>query len=207
MVDMAREMIAVTMGRKTVADVCELLRKGIVNAARDGKTCVINVDKLAPDFTSKYTGDAENFPAATIFNKAEWEKKENYIKIVRESENCSVAGQNPGHYVMQPGFVHLERMVGESWFGLPDVECRAVAFVDVHTQIVIGAIIVRDRTYRVAEKFEHRPKEFHGRREICDRSRSTRTRPSQASRNPGRQPRQNGTIPDLDGASLQFGPG
>ena len=104
MVDMAREMIAVTMGRKTVADVCELLRKGIVNAARDGKTCVINVDKLAPDFTSKYTGDAENFPAATIFNKAEWEKKENYIKIVRESENCSVAGQNPGHYVMQPGF-------------------------------------------------------------------------------------------------------
>lgn len=46
-----------------------------------------------------------------------------------------------------------------------------------------------------------------GRREICDRSRSTRTRPSQASRNPGRQPRQDGTIPDLDGASLQFGPG
>ncbi|GAE67377.1 DNA recombination protein RmuC [Cutibacterium acnes JCM 18909] len=46
-----------------------------------------------------------------------------------------------------------------------------------------------------------------GRREICDRSRSTKTRPSQASRNPGRQPRQDGTIPDLDGASLQFGPG
>ena len=88
------------MGRKTVADVMETLRKGLVNAARDGKTVIINVDKLSPDFSTQYTGDADNFPAATVFDKAEWEKKENYMKLVRESENFSIGGQNPGHYIM-----------------------------------------------------------------------------------------------------------
>ena len=44
-------MLAVTMGRKTEADVIESLRKGLVNAARDGKTVIINVDKLSPDFS------------------------------------------------------------------------------------------------------------------------------------------------------------
>ena len=92
------------MGRKTEADVIESLRKGLVNAARDGKTVIINVDKLSPDFSGQYSSDADNFPAATVFNKGEWEKKDNYMKIVRESENCSIGGQNPGHYTMQPKF-------------------------------------------------------------------------------------------------------
>ena len=67
---------------------------------RDGKTMCINIDKSCPDFFGKY--NCADFPTDLCFDSAQWKLKENYIKIVKEEENTSIGGINPGMYFLQP---------------------------------------------------------------------------------------------------------
>ena len=101
---MAPAMMKKSIGQGTVADVLEGCRKAIVGTARNGNTCVLFTDKLTPDFINEYTGDEKNFPSNIVFDKDAWANQENYIKVVREDENHSIGGLNPGMYTMQPGF-------------------------------------------------------------------------------------------------------
>mgnify|MGYP001110693119 CR=1 FL=1 len=57
-----------------------------------GNNMILNIDKTKPDFKNEYTAGPELFPAACVFNKEEWAKPENHMKIVTEAENRSVAG-------------------------------------------------------------------------------------------------------------------
>ena len=43
-----------------------------------------------------------DFPTDLCFDSAQWKLKENYIKIVKEEENTSIGGINPGMYFLQP---------------------------------------------------------------------------------------------------------
>ncbi len=69
---------------------------------RIGDTFVINVDKTAPDFNSKFTHD-EIFPAEEVFNFVEWRSNDNYMKVVKEDENHDLLG-NKKMYVCRDKF-------------------------------------------------------------------------------------------------------
>ena len=68
-----------------------------------GKQMVINVDTFTPDWKTEFTAGADVFPTACVFNKEEWAKTENHMKIVRDDENKSVMGDE-GQFAFVPEF-------------------------------------------------------------------------------------------------------
>ena len=67
-----------------------------------GERLVLNCGKITPDFTG-ILNEAASFPVELVFNRKEWKKEENYMKVVRESENVDLMG-NKNCYVMMPKF-------------------------------------------------------------------------------------------------------
>ena len=53
---------------------------------------MINIDATRPDFVNEYTAGPELYPTALVFDKDQWAIRDNHIKIVRDAENRSVAG-------------------------------------------------------------------------------------------------------------------
>jgi hypothetical protein len=53
---------------------------------RIGDTFVINVDKTAPDFFTKFTHDTI-FPSEEIFDWGLWRSDDTYMKVVKEEED------------------------------------------------------------------------------------------------------------------------
>ena len=97
------EVIKVELGRQTPAEALEVVRKDFVNAQRTGDNLMIDLSMTQPDFFTKYTSE-DVFPVAKAFNRAEWLNQEVHMRFVKEEENFSIGGLNPGHYVIQPDF-------------------------------------------------------------------------------------------------------
>ena len=57
---------------------------------------LIDLDKT--ELSISGCAEANVFHPDLVFNRAEWTKKDNYIKFVKESENHGIGGINPGHY-------------------------------------------------------------------------------------------------------------
>ena len=49
-----KEIIAVTMGKRTKEQALDSIRSGIVYSMRMGETFVINIDRLQPDFKTEW---------------------------------------------------------------------------------------------------------------------------------------------------------
>ena len=73
-----------------------------MGSMRTGSELVICLDTILIDFLNEFTSD--EFPAHLIFNREEWRKRENYMKIVKEEEKFTVGGQNKGHFAMDEKF-------------------------------------------------------------------------------------------------------
>ena len=65
---------------------------------------MFDIGKLTPDWMGKLKV-AGTFEPDLCFNRAAWLKEENYIKFVRDDENHSIGGLNPGMY----------RLIEETW--------------------------------------------------------------------------------------------
>ena len=92
------------MGSSTKEEALEILRKKTVLCMGGfGKQMVINVDTFTPDWKTEFTAGADVFPTACVFNKEEWAKTENHMKIVREEENKSIMG-DAGQFAFKPDF-------------------------------------------------------------------------------------------------------
>ena len=59
---------------------------------RTGQNLIIDLDKFVPDFKTKYTNEAENFPADTVFNQVAFKDPGAHMKMVRDEENKNVLG-------------------------------------------------------------------------------------------------------------------
>ena len=94
---MASQVCNVSIGRKTALDAIEELRRQCVASQRTGDNLLVDLGKTKPDFRTDYTSQ-EVFPADLVFNRTEWLKEENYIRYVKEEENYSIGGLNPGFY-------------------------------------------------------------------------------------------------------------
>ena len=55
------------------------------------------------DFASKFN-KTSIFDSSMYFDFIEGQKEENYMKIVKDSENHGIAGINPGYYTASPNF-------------------------------------------------------------------------------------------------------
>ena len=95
--------MAVEKGNKDRAAAIEEVRKSLVSAAVAGRVLALDCGSQNINWKTDYCSDAANFPTETIFNFAQWREKENYIKIVRDSENRNTMG-NPGCYGMNEKF-------------------------------------------------------------------------------------------------------
>jgi hypothetical protein len=65
---------------------------------------VINVEKMALDFKNVYTSSEDIFPSSLIFDRTEWIKPENHMKIVRAEEEIGLGMNKENTYTMQPSF-------------------------------------------------------------------------------------------------------
>ena len=90
------EIVKKAMGRQTAADVGDFIRSKFIVAMRQGETLCFDIDTGHADF-AEYSVDGK-FDANLFFNHAEFAKEANYLPYVRENENHSIGGLNPGHY-------------------------------------------------------------------------------------------------------------
>merc|ERR1711924_23387 len=94
-------VLKVETGKIDVPDALEKVRAEIVGAMLHGKSVVINLDTLRPNFTDKFFNE-EVLPS-WVWNYAELAKHENYMKIVKDSENQSIMGDQ-GNYFRAKSF-------------------------------------------------------------------------------------------------------
>ena len=59
---------------------------------RTGQNLIIDLDKFVPDFKTKYTNEAENFPADIVFNQVAFKDPGAHMKMVIDEENKNVLG-------------------------------------------------------------------------------------------------------------------
>ena len=64
---------------------------------RSGDRLLIDFDAMIPNLKDEWNHD-DIFKPDLVFDRAEWLKKENYIKYVKKEENYCIGGLNPGHY-------------------------------------------------------------------------------------------------------------
>jgi len=69
---------------------------------RNGLDMVLNVDKMVIDFKHTYTGAEDIFPSDLIFDKVEWNKEENHMKIVASEEAHGMVKSND--FSIQPTY-------------------------------------------------------------------------------------------------------
>ena len=65
---------------------------------------MFDIGKLKPDWMGDFNVAGVYEPDLT-FNRKEWLKEDNYLKFVKEEENHSIGGLNPGMY----------RLIEEEW--------------------------------------------------------------------------------------------
>ena len=89
---------------------------------------MLDLESTRPNFHEDYTND-EILPAATFFNRTEWLKEENHMRFVKEEENFSIGGLNPGFYYLHGDFrmsvrsnVETEDEVREVASLIPNIE-------------------------------------------------------------------------------------
>ena len=92
----------VGINMQTKEQALEKLRAALVGSMRTGSELVIVLDTILIDFLDEFNSD--QFPSHLIFNREEWRKPENYMKVVREDEKYTVGGQNKGHFWMHENF-------------------------------------------------------------------------------------------------------
>ena len=97
LVDVAPQMIKKTMGNQTNEDIAEYIRAQLVVGMRTGDKVMLDIDKLNPVWQTDLNVKGVLEPNL-LFNRTEWYKDENYLKFVKEEENHSIGGLNPGMY-------------------------------------------------------------------------------------------------------------
>ena len=65
---------------------------------------MLGINKGSPDWTGELN-IKDVFEPELTFNRTEWLKEANYMRFVREDENHSIGGVNPGMY----------RLMDETW--------------------------------------------------------------------------------------------
>ena len=97
LIDLAPKVVAKAMGNETNESICEYLRSQLVVGQRTGDKVLIDIGKLNID----WMGDLKQkdvFEPDLVFNRTAWYKEENYLRFVKEEENHSIGGLNPGMY-------------------------------------------------------------------------------------------------------------
>ena len=97
------EIVKAALGRCTIDDCVEKVRSAFVCCMRTGENMLIDCGQGGCNFKDKHCNKAI-IDFDIHFDFVEGRKHDNVIKIVKESENHSVGGLNPGHYMMQPKF-------------------------------------------------------------------------------------------------------
>ena len=69
---------------------------------RSGDNLCIDIDRTVPDFSAM--ASAGVFEPSVFFCYEDFAKEEVYLPYVREEENYSLGGLNPGCYTRQPEF-------------------------------------------------------------------------------------------------------
>lgn len=100
--DFHKEVLKCQLGLQTRTAALETLRQALVYSMRIGDCFVINVDKTAPDFNSKFTHD-EIFPTDEVFDWGLWRADDTYMKVVKEEEDHDLLG-NKKMYTLLPKF-------------------------------------------------------------------------------------------------------
>ena len=130
-----KEMLKVQMDKITKEQAIEEFRKQLVNCALFGKTLVVSVDILRPDFVTEWVGDAETLPA-TLFNFKEWRKEENHMQIVRKDENRSMMGDANNYCMATDGFTIIFLAAYKSDQDITDF-CNRIPCSDQMDKIIV----------------------------------------------------------------------
>ena len=100
--EMHKHALGVTMGKYTVDEALDNVRKGLVYCMRAGEKLVVFCDKLAIDWKEKFNS-AAMWPSDKVFDFAEWRKQDVYKKILKPEEDVDTQG-NKGMYFMNDDF-------------------------------------------------------------------------------------------------------
>ena len=93
----SREAEKVEFGTVQVEESLEEMRAELVKAMRYGTTFVIDLWKSCPNFKTQFT-NKEILDTEIVFNCAEFKKRDNYIKFVKEEEMYGPGGMNNVFY-------------------------------------------------------------------------------------------------------------
>ncbi len=92
------------LGKKTINENLEDLRKRLVTSMRLGSMYVLDCGALIPDFNQTFTtSESSIFPTDTIFQFDLFRKYETYMQLVRDDENFDIM-ESPNTYCMAKDF-------------------------------------------------------------------------------------------------------
>ena len=78
------------------------MRASMVGSMKNGRLFVINMSRAQANWSDFDMGE-NDFPVNSIFDINDWKDESKHMKIVRESENVDLNG-NEGQYVMDNNF-------------------------------------------------------------------------------------------------------
>lgn len=99
LIEVNKLQIGITMGKVTVEEAIEKIRRGLIYCMRSGDRLVLYCGNIAPDFKERFNSDATNFPSDLVFNFEEWRKEEHYKKVVRPDEDHDLLGNKNCYYM------------------------------------------------------------------------------------------------------------
>ena len=86
------EVLGVSLGRKTPADVAEFIRQAWIAGQRNGENLCYDCESTTPDFAA-YKVDG-TFDADIFFDHERMNVRDNFMQYVREGENHGIGGLN-----------------------------------------------------------------------------------------------------------------
>ena len=84
-----KEMMKLESGRVSKAQICEVIREGLVQSMKYGQLLAISMDEYRPDFLTEFSKPEglEKFDTDLIFDREKFLKDENFKSILNEDED------------------------------------------------------------------------------------------------------------------------
>ena len=137
LLDLWFQIIQLEHERVSVDGVTEFLRDGFVKAGRNGHHMLIDLQDKAPDFINVYTNPAI-LPIDVAFNWPEWQKREVYTSVLKQSEDYSADNQDCGaHYYLNDCFTMQIRSTAPDAQTLQEVVSK-IPHINAFKRIIIS---------------------------------------------------------------------
>ena len=119
--EFSSEVILTSTGGQTVDMALEKLRAQILTSGSYGQSLMLDLGETMPDFKQTYTKQGV-FPAEQVFNKSQWQNRDNRLQLRREDESITNFTQSDGFQLSIRSCAESEQQLQQLMQKIPCIE-------------------------------------------------------------------------------------